>query len=102
MAIPMALTHILYAPGEIALQIADNAKRLRLSKNFSRKTLSEKSGVPEPTIKRFETTGKVSLDALLLIATALGAMDQLANLFASPTMQSMDELKNHERIRGRQ
>lgn len=98
----MALTHILYAPGEIALQIAGNAKRLRLSQNLSRKTLSEKSGVPEPTLKRFETTGKVSLDALLLIATALGTVEQVAKLFASPTIQSMDELKNHERIRGRQ
>ncbi|MGV8918984.1 MAG: helix-turn-helix domain-containing protein [Pseudomonas sp.] len=98
----MALTHILYAPGEIALQIANNVKRLRLGKNLSRRTLAEKSGVPESTIKRFETTGKISLDALLLIATSLGEAEQLAALFTTPSIHSISELKNHERSRGRQ
>ena len=49
----MALTHILYAPGEIALQIAGNAKALRLSKNLSRRALAAQSGVAESTLKRF-------------------------------------------------
>jgi transcriptional regulator with XRE-family HTH domain len=98
----MALTHILYSPGEIALQIAGNAKRLRLSKNFSRRTLAQKSGVPESNIKRFETTGKISLDGLLLIAICLGAEEPLTNLFASAQSLTLQELKNYERARGRQ
>lgn len=98
----MALTHILYAPGEIALQIAENAKHLRLSKNFSRRLLALKSGVPESTIKRFETTGKISLDGLLLIAICLGAGEQLTALFTPPGALSIQELKNHGRVRGRQ
>jgi transcriptional regulator with XRE-family HTH domain len=98
----MALTHILYSPGEIALQIAENAKRLRLSKNLSRRVLALKSGVPESNIKRFETTGKISLDGLLLIAICLGAEESLANLFMSPPSLSLQELKNYGRSRGRQ
>ncbi|MCS3837729.1 transcriptional regulator with XRE-family HTH domain [Pseudomonas sp. JAI111] len=98
----MALTHILYSPGEIALQIAGNAKRLRLSKNLSRRTLAQKSGVPESNIKRFETTGKISLDGLLLIAICLGAEEPLTNLFASAQSLTLQELKNYERARGRQ
>lgn len=98
----MALTHILYAPGEIALQIAGNAKALRLSKNLSRRALATKSGVPESTIKRFETTGKVSMDALLLIAMSLGVGEQMAQLFSAPAPVSLQELKNHTRLRGRQ
>lgn len=98
----MALTHILYSPGEVALQIAGNAKRLRLSKNLSRRSLSQKSGVPESNIKRFETTGKISLDGLLLIAICLGAEEPLTNLFASAQSLTLEQLKNYERARGRQ
>ncbi|MDO9343164.1 MAG: helix-turn-helix transcriptional regulator [Pseudomonas sp.] len=97
----MALTHILYAPGEIALQIAGNAKALRLSKNLSRRALAAQSGVAESTLKRFETTGKVSLDALLLIAMSLGVGEQMANLFIAPPPLSLQELKSQTRLRGR-
>ena len=97
----MALTHILYAPGEIALQIASNAKALRLSKNLSRRALAAQSGVTESTLKRFETTGKVSLDALLLIAMSLGVGEQMANLFSVPPPLSLKELKSPARLRGR-
>jgi transcriptional regulator with XRE-family HTH domain len=97
----MALTHVLYSPGEIALQIAENAKRLRLSKNFSRRALALKSGVPESNIKRFETTGKISLDGLLLIAICLGVEEPLTSLFMSPPSLSLQELKNYGRSRGR-
>ena len=92
----------LYSPGEVALQIAGNAKRLRLSKNLSRRTLAQKSGVPESNIKRFETTGKISLDGLLLIAICLGAEESLTNLFASAQSLTLEQLKNYERARGRQ
>ncbi|WP_347902415.1 helix-turn-helix transcriptional regulator [Pseudomonas purpurea] len=98
----MALTHIFYSPGEVALQIAGNAKRLRLSKNLSRRTLAQKSGVPESNIKRFETTGKISLDGLLLIAICLGAEEPLTTLFASAQSLTLEQLKNYERARGRQ
>lgn len=97
----MALTHFLYSPGEIALRIAGNAKRLRLRKNLSRRTLAQKSGVPESNIKRFETTGKISLDGLLLIATCLQAEEPLMNLFTSDHSLMLQELKNYERVRGR-
>ena len=97
----MALTHILYAPGEIALQIAGNAKALRLSKNLSRRALAAQSGVAESTLKRFETTGKVSLDALLLIAMSLGVGEQMANLFSAPPPLSLQELKSQTRLRKR-
>jgi len=98
----VALTHILYSPGELALQIAGHAKRLRLGKNLSRRTLSQKSGVPESNIKRFETTGKISLEGLLLLAICLNAEEPLVNLFASTASLTLEELKNYERARGRQ
>lgn len=97
----MALTHALFSPGELAQQIAGNARALRLAQNLSRKTLAERSGVSESTIKRFEATGQISLDALVLLACALGVAQQLPGLFTHEQPASLDELKQGERLRGR-
>lgn len=96
----MTLTHLLYSPAEIIQEIGKNAQALRLSKNLSRKTLADKSGVPASTIKRFELTGGVSLEAMVLLATALGELDQIASIFKSSQPNTLEELKNAKRQRG--
>ncbi len=37
----MSFMHLLYSPAEIARNVGENAKTLRLSKNLSRKTFAE-------------------------------------------------------------
>ena len=96
----MSFMHLLHSPAEIARNIGENAKALRLSKNLSRKTLAEKSGVSESTIKRFETTGVVTLEALILMATALDELTGVTRLFKPEHPNSVDELKNAKRKRG--
>lgn len=98
----MALLHELYSPLEIQLKIAENAKNLRLQKNWSRATLAARSGVPASSIKVFETTGKVSLQSLVLIAIALGAHQPLLSLFAAQPPVRFEDITVHERKRGRQ
>jgi len=97
----MALTHMLYAPGERTQQVADDARALRLAQDLSRRSLAERSGVPEATIKRFETSGRISFESLVLLADALGVADRLALLFAARPPTSLDQLKRGERLRGR-
>ena len=97
----MALTHALYTPGELAQQIADNAKTLRLAQDLSRKSLAERSGVPESSIKRFESTGQISLGSLVLLASVLGVAHQLPGLFRVEQPATLDELKRGSRVRGR-
>lgn len=63
----MSFIYLFSSPAEIAREVGSNAKKRRLSKNLSRKTLAENSGVSESTIKRFELTGVVTLEALILI-----------------------------------
>lgn len=58
----------------MAQQVGENARALRLAQNLSRKTLAERAGVSESTIKRFETTGQITLEALVLLASSLGGM----------------------------
>ena len=97
----MALTHTLFSPGELALQVGEKARALRLTQNLSRKTLAERAGVSESTIKRFETTGQITLDGLVLLASSLGVAQQLAALFTQAQPVSLDELKQSGRARGR-
>lgn len=98
----MALTHSLLAPGELAQKIGANARDARLAQNLSRKTLAQMAGVSESTIKRFESNGQITLDALVLIASALGATRQFAELFKHEHPVSLEEIKRAGRTRGRQ
>ena len=49
------------SPEDAAIAIAERTRVRRLADNLSRKTLAEKSGVSEASIKRFETTGEIAL-----------------------------------------
>ena len=66
-------------------------KTRRLEMNLTQEGLSVRSGVPLATYRRFERTGKVSLDGLLHIAYALDALDDFDQLFASRKYASLDE-----------
>ena len=75
------MTNILLTPNDVAKQIAQSARKKRLSLNFSQKSLSEKSGVSFSTIKKFELTGKISLESLLKIAFSLESINPFLELF---------------------
>ena len=83
----------IYTPEEIKKLISQNAKKLRLQKKLKRDTLSELSGVPTPSIVRFESIGEISLSSLLKIAYALDSMDILTKLFVSEVPTTLDELR---------
>ena len=68
-------------PKEIRLEMAERMKKVRLAQNMSQKELSEKSGIPLPTLRRFEATGEVSLKALVNFALALRRAGDLAQVF---------------------
>lgn len=88
-------------PEDLAKQIAGQAKARRLSSNLSRKTLSLQSGIPESTIRKFETTGMVNLTTLLQIADTLGCMDAFSGLFPVKSAITLDEFLTPSRKRGR-
>jgi transcriptional regulator with XRE-family HTH domain len=85
--------------------IAGRARMARLDLNLSQQTLSEKSGVSYGSLKKFERTGKISLESLLKLAIVLKCMDDFNNIFAtkiSTEALSLDELmKDEPRQRGR-
>ena len=88
-------------PADILLDLGARAKSARLSENMSRKTLAEKAGVSEASLKRFETTGQISSSSLVLLLTALDRLSDLDELLAEKTPVSLRELKDTKRQRGR-
>jgi transcriptional regulator with XRE-family HTH domain len=88
-------------PEDLARQLSGRARVRRLGSNLTRKTLAERSGVPESTIRKFEVTGKVSLVGLLQLADALGCMDDFGKLFPAKAALSIDEFVAPTRQRGR-
>jgi len=88
-------------PVQILQDIGLRAKSARLRDNMSRKTLADKAGVSEASLKRFETTGQVSLSSLVQLLTALDRLAELDELLTEKTPLSVRELNDTQRQRGR-
>ena len=85
--------------------LAKNLKTRRLEKGLSRPALSLMSGVPVPTIAKFEQQYAISLVSYVALAKALGYTDAIKVFLAEPRFTTMEELetihKNKNRKKGR-
>lgn len=79
-------------PSDLACRLAERLRALRLDLGWRQQTLADRSGVPLATLRRFERTGQISLRGLLMIAHALGRLDELDRLFQPPPARSIEEL----------
>jgi len=94
----------LHTPEDIAHQLADRIKALRLRRNWKRLTLAERSGVSEASVKRFERTGQISLENLLKLVFALDRLEELTTLFAlapAASIKDLESLQGNAPRRGR-
>lgn len=79
-------------PGEIDKLIAERIRNIRKRRKLSQKRLSEKSGVSLGSVKRFETSGEISLISLTKIAIALEISDEMEGLFEEVPILSIEEI----------
>ena len=102
---PLLYDFNLDSADDIAARLSENAKHRRLEKGLSRKALSMMSGVPAPTIAKFEQHHCISLIGFIALAKALGYTESLKSLLAEPVYTTMEELdtinRNKNRKRGR-
>ncbi len=84
-------------PEEINLAIAQRLAMIRRRRKISQEMLSKKSNVSYGSIKRFETTGQISLISLTKLCVALDCVDELRNLFTNVEYRSLDEIRNERR-----
>ena len=92
-------------PSTLMMRIADNCKARRLDKGYSRRTLSEITGIPAPTIERFETTGKISFESFCKIVIEFDYFDEMRSILSRTKYSTSEELekinKNKNRKNGR-
>ena len=74
----------MHSPFEIQQKLADAVRAKRKKMKLSRQALAERSTVPSPTIKRFETTGEISLRQFVLLWQCVDRLDTLAAMTEPP------------------
>ena len=79
-------------PEEINLALAKRLSRIRKRRNLSQVQLSEKSNVSYGSLKRFETSGQISLLSLTRLCVALGCVEEIKNLFMQVEYGSIEEV----------
>ncbi len=102
---PLLYNFDLETPEELLSILANNLRRRRLEKGLSRAALSEMSGVPTPTIAKFERLHSISLSSFVALAKAMGYSNDIKSLLSEPLFSTMEELeqikKNKNRKKGR-
>ncbi len=85
-------------PSYIIIQLKTKFKQKRLELDFTQDGLAKRSGVSLGSLKRFESSGEISLVSLLKLALVLECLDDFQNI-ANPKTQyinSIDEIINHK------
>lgn len=72
--------------------LALRLKNIRKRRGLSQQQLSERSGVSYGSLKRFESTGQISLLSLTKLAIALNCADDIRNLFTNVAYNSIEEV----------
>ncbi len=102
---PLLYNFDIERPEELLAILAQNMQKRRLEKGLSRNALTELSGVPAPTIAKFEQKHAISLASFVALAKALGYAKAIRELLAEPLFSTMEELeminKNKNRKKGR-
>lgn len=83
----------LHTPEEVARELAQKTRRLRLFRNWKQVTLAERSGVTLASLRRFERTGQVSLKNLLCLCFALGRLDDFQSVLLHADANSIRDLE---------
>ena len=84
-------------PEELDQKLAQRARKIRKRRSITQEKLASISGVSYGSIKRFETTGQISLLSLTKIAIALDLADELRNIFTQVPYKDIQEVINETR-----
>ncbi|MDO4168661.1 MAG: helix-turn-helix domain-containing protein [Lachnospiraceae bacterium] len=84
-------------PEEIDKELAIRVRRIRKRRQITQEVLSRMSGVSYGSIKRFETTGKISLLSLTKIALALDCANEIKDMFTEVPYRSIEEVINENK-----
>lgn len=84
-------------PEELDQKLAQRVRKIRKRRSITQEKLASISGVSYGSIKRFETTGQISLLSLTKIAIALDLADELRNIFTQVPYKDIQDVINETR-----
>lgn len=84
-------------PEELDQKLAQRVRKIRKRRSITQEKLASISGVSYGSIKRFETTGQISLLSLTKIAIALDLADEHRNIFTQVPYKDIQEVINETR-----
>lgn len=82
---------------ELDQKLAQRVRNIRKRRSISQEKLAAMSGVSYGSVKRFESSGQISLISLTKIAIALDIADELRNLFTQVPYKDIQEVINETR-----
>lgn len=77
--------------------LAHRTRALRLAKGWKQATLAERSGVSLASLRRFEASGRASLQNLLKLVFTLNRLDDFDAVLTPPRASSIAELEAREK-----
>jgi transcriptional regulator with XRE-family HTH domain len=83
----------LQTPRDMARTLARRVRALRLDRGWTQEEIAERAGLSLATYRRFERTGRISLERLLKLAVILDARAGFDQLFLRSPARSLAELE---------
>ena len=80
-------------PADWMLEMAKRHKILRKQARFTQSELARRSGVSLGSLKRFETSGQISIQSLFLLIDVLGRLDDFDTI-----LKPIENMKEIERL----
>ena len=80
-------------PADWMLEMAKRHKILRKQAGFTQSELARRSGVSLGSLKRFETSGQISMQSLFLLIDVLGRLDDFDAI-----LKPIENMKEIERL----
>ena len=80
-------------PADWMLEMAKRHKMLRKQAGFTQSELARRSGVSLGSLKRFETSGQISMQSLFLIIDVLGRLEDFDTI-----LKPIENMKEIERL----
>lgn len=84
-------------PTDITKRLAEKLKSIRKRKRITQKQLAARSNVSYASLRKFETTGQISLESFVKLTMELGVASELNNLFTQPVYSSIEEVLRDKR-----
>lgn len=84
----------LVTPSKAQRKLAENVLQRRLGMDLTQKGLAERSGVPLPTLRKFEQKGVISLESYLKLLMVVGGLEKMLDALsvAEQSFSSIDEV----------